>query len=148
MPNSLEWKEDYKIGIESIDDQHKCLFDIIARIANLDAATSNKEELKNILGELSAYMHQHFEDEENFMRKIKYPELKDHQKIHQEIIDFINITVKNSPTLKIIQTKLKFVIKKLLVDHITLEDMKYKLYLSQNTEMIDNSTKGEDISDL
>lgn len=128
MATGLEWSEEYRLGIKGIDHQHEHLFDIVARIAALDAATSTKEDLKIILGELNSYMCEHFSDEEAYMRRINFPEYDYHRKLHAEIIEFVNTSVANAPTLAMIQTKLKFIIKKALIEHIIHEDMKIKLF--------------------
>lgn len=139
MANGLEWNEKYRLDIAAIDDQHQYLFEIVARIAALDSVNSDKEELKAILGELSSYMREHFRDEEAYMRRIGFPEYKYHQKLHAEIIEFVNASVTRSPTIAMIQTKLKFIIKKALIDHIVDEDTKIKLYtVSQKSEFIDD----------
>lgn len=141
MATGLEWNEEYRLGISQIDEQHKYLFEIVAQIANLDALTSTKEELKAILVELSRYMNEHFNDEEVYMHRIGFPEYENHRKLHREIIEFVNTSVTNSPTLAMIRTKLKFIIKKALIDHIIIEDMKYKLYAATlKEEYIDDCT--------
>jgi len=141
MGTGLEWNEEYRLGISYIDDQHKKLFEIVAQIAALDALTSTKEELKAILGELNRYMSEHFRDEELYMHKIGFPEYEYHQNLHREIIEFVNSSVTSSPTLAMIRTKLKFIIKKALIDHIVIEDMKYKLYaMTLKGEMADDCT--------
>jgi hemerythrin len=128
MANELEWNEAYRLGIEGIDAQHAHLFEIVGRIAALDAATSTKEELRDILAELSDYMRRHFADEEVYMKRIGFPEYEAHRTLHREIITFFNGAVSHSPTIAMIQTKLKFIIKKALVDHIVGEDMKIQRY--------------------
>lgn len=134
MATGLEWSEEYRLGIHAVDTQHERLFEIVGRIAALNVATSTKEDLKQILGELSSYMSEHFRDEESYMRKIAFPEYEYHHKLHQEIIEFVNRSVTNSPTIAMIQTKLKFIIKKALIDHIISEDMKIKLYAASLKE--------------
>ncbi|MDD4885131.1 MAG: bacteriohemerythrin [Sulfuricurvum sp.] len=134
MATGLEWDESYRLGIEGIDLQHIRLFEIVGRIAALDAISSTKEQLKEILGELSDYMREHFRDEEKYMQSIKYPDYEYHHKLHNEIIDFVKTSVSNAPSIAMIQTKLKFIIKKALIDHIVQEDTKIKLYaLKANT---------------
>ncbi|MDD5052981.1 MAG: hemerythrin family protein [Sulfuricurvum sp.] len=140
MATGLEWDEFYRLGIEGIDIQHQKLFEIVGRIAVLDAASSTKEDLRHILKELSNYMREHFHDEEIYMRSIGFPEYGYHKELHHEIIEFVNTTVSNSPTLAMIQTKLKFIIKKALIDHIINEDMKIKLYMSQYKPKTDDCT--------
>ncbi|MDD5717424.1 MAG: bacteriohemerythrin [Sulfuricurvum sp.] len=138
MPHSFAWREEYRLGINSIDQQHRHLFEIVERIAKLDAASSSKEELRQILGELSQYMREHFSDEESYMESIQFPELEQHRKIHQDIIEFFNHSISNSPTIAMIQTKLKFIIKKALIEHIVSEDIKIKLYSMKKKELVDD----------
>jgi hemerythrin len=141
MATGLEWSEEYRLGICGIDRQHEHLFEIVGRIAALDALTSSKEELGTILGELSRYMSEHFKDEEAYMRRIGFPEYEEHRKLHLEIIEFVNTSVTSSPTLAMIRSKLKFIIKKALIDHIVIEDMKYKLYVATlKEESVDDCT--------
>mgnify|MGYP001809837603 CR=1 FL=1 len=141
MATGLEWSEKYRLGISGIDRQHEYLFEIVGRIAALDALTSTKEELGTILGELSRYMSDHFKDEEAYMSRIGFPEYEYHRNLHREIIEFVNASVTNSPTLAMIRTKLKFIIKKALIDHIVTEDMKYKLYVETlKSEYTDDCT--------
>lgn len=138
MSTGLEWNEEYRLGLSGIDQQHEHLFEIVGRIAKLDAVTSTKEDLSQILGELSSYMREHFTDEEVYMKHICYPELEYHSNLHHEIIKFVSESVSNSPTLAMIQTKLKFIIKKALIDHIIQEDMKIKLYMTKRSDTIDD----------
>jgi hemerythrin len=140
MATGLEWNETYLLGIKGIDDQHHRLFEIVGRIASLDAVTSTKEELRQILGELSNYMREHFHDEELYLQRIGFPELEYHKNLHKDIIKFFNSSVSNSPTLAMIQTKLKFIIKKALIDHIIEEDMKIKLFCASRQESDDDYT--------
>jgi hemerythrin len=140
MATGLEWSEEYRLGISGIDAQHEYLFEIVGRIAVLDALTSTKEELKAILGELNSYMSEHFRDEEIYMRRIGFPAYEYHRNLHHEIIEFVNQSITSSPTLAMIRTKLKFIIKKALIDHIVNEDMKYKLYAETLKDYVDECT--------
>lgn len=137
MTDEFAWHEEYRIGIDNIDFQHKHLFQIVARITALDSAISTKEELRGILIELSNYMKEHFKDEEDYMLKINFPEYEYHRELHQDIIDFVNKSVTNSPSIAIIKTKLKFIIKKALIDHILEEDMKIKLFTASEKKRDD-----------
>lgn len=134
MATGLEWSEEYRLGISGIDRQHYHLFEIVADIVALDAATSTKEDIKAILGELSSYMREHFSDEEAYMKRIGFPGFEHHRKLHADIIEFVNTSITGAPTLAMIQTKLKFIIKKALIDHIVHEDMKIKRYAASIKE--------------
>ena len=73
-------------------------------------------------------MNTHFKDEEEYMSSIKYPQLEEHKKLHQELIDYLASVIKTPAKLEIIKTKMKVVAKRALIDHIMNEDTKIKLF--------------------
>ncbi|MDD5717875.1 MAG: hemerythrin domain-containing protein [Sulfuricurvum sp.] len=130
---TIQWSETYRLGIGSIDTQHQRLFKIIEKINVLDMQNpSLKNEVREIFYELSDYMKKHFYDEECHMRRIDFPELEHHQTMHHKMIHQVNELIASKLPLEMIQTKLKFAIKKTLIEHIIHEDMKIKRYQSHN----------------
>ena len=87
MLENTQWKEDYIIGNDTIDTQHKYLFEIAKRVMKLEKSASVKVELKSIVLDFNNYMKQHFSYEESFMKEINYPEIKQHIKLHKKFID-------------------------------------------------------------
>jgi hemerythrin len=129
MPgNGLQWNEAYRLGIGTIDKQHQKLFDIVGEIFSLKEHNDVKEEIRNILYELHEYIQIHFSDEEAYMKEIEYPELAHHQQLHKKIVENVAAITKNSDRLDILQTKMRVIAKRALVDHILNEDMKIKEY--------------------
>lgn len=87
-----EMKQEYYIGIEEIDDQHKELF----RIANdayeilRDNFIIDKfDHIVTIIHELRDYAKQHFADEEAYMEKIQYKRILSQKVEHAEFIEKI-----------------------------------------------------------
>ena len=64
----MKWKDEYSVGIDVIDEQHKKLFEISEVLAN--AIEIN--EIKDILLFLENYMEFHFNTEEALMKKYGY----------------------------------------------------------------------------
>jgi len=124
----IPWDDKYKIGIENIDIQHKKLFDLVNDLYDLDTSEDNKEEIRVILYRFSDYMQTHFQDEEKYMLSIGYPQLDKHKKIHKGIIDALSLIIHTPAKLSIIQTKMRVVAKRYLVDHIIREDSKIKKF--------------------
>lgn len=85
------WKESYRIGIESIDEQHKALFDaigkLLAAIERNDA--TSKEVYVETVAFLSDYVARHFRDEEAYQASIGYGGLEAHRKLHQDFTQSI-----------------------------------------------------------
>ena len=74
----FEFTDDCLTGIETIDDEHRNLFALLSRAQNLldiDYQQDHYQELKGILEELDRYAEEHFSHEEEYMMKIRDPEL-------------------------------------------------------------------------
>ena len=128
MQDKLLWDDAYSLGIEEIDTQHKHLFEIANRIFTLKSSSKVKEDIRDILYELSDYVKEHFKDEEDYMSSINFPYLEDHKQEHQKIIGIVGSILDNNHRLDTIQTKMRMIAKRALVEHILHEDMKIKVY--------------------
>ena len=126
--NAVEWDNSYNLNIKSLDAQHKKLFEIVNRLYTLNEHSS-KEEIRGILYEFSDYMRTHFKDEEQFMDSISYPGFQEHKKIHENIIEHLNDLIRTPAKIGIIKTKMRVLAKHTLIDHITHEDTKIKLFI-------------------
>jgi len=71
------WKDEFNLGVKSIDDQHKKLFDFLNRlhdIANRNDGFDHHDEIVQIFGELRDYTVYHFKYEEELMAKYGFDE--------------------------------------------------------------------------
>ncbi|WP_372999400.1 bacteriohemerythrin [Sulfurimonas sp.] len=136
----VPWDDRYKLGIENIDAQHEKLFELVNRLFELEDSNSNKEELRTILYEFSDYMQTHFRDEEEYMSMIEFPELEEHKKLHQEIVESLAQIISTPAKLNIIKSKMRIVSKRALIDHIMHEDTKLNIFLAEQED--------EDIFDI
>ncbi len=85
MDKQLVWKDEFDIGVDAIDKEHRRLFSIINRLFIL----RNKEQKNGKACEEGIryfYEHaiRHFTDEENYMELIGYKNLKMHKRIHKD----------------------------------------------------------------
>ncbi|MCI9035620.1 MAG: bacteriohemerythrin [Lachnospiraceae bacterium] len=81
------WKDEYKVGIDKIDEQHRQLFDKIGNlleIAKSGNEETNRRECMEIIDFLIGYTITHFEAEERLQRDRKYVSYEQHHKIHEE----------------------------------------------------------------
>lgn len=137
----IHWEHDYSIGIKSIDNQHKKLFDLVNKLYDLEESKNIKEEIREILYAFNDYTIVHFRDEEAYMNSIGYPNFEEHKKIHEHIVESLSQIVHTPATLNIIKSKMRVVAKRVLIDHIVNEDHKIWEYVKKHN--ID-----EDIYDL
>jgi hemerythrin len=82
-------KEEYKIGVELIDEQHKKLFELADKAYMLlkDAFSLDKyDKIVEIVEELKEYTIFHFKSEEEYMESINYKRLFTQKIEHEKFI--------------------------------------------------------------
>ncbi len=91
------WNKNFETGIESIDEQHKKLVDILNRLAAHLANHSSDIVLNDIFDELANYADYHFKSEEEVWNKyFKDDEWKsEHEKTHGTFIGDV-VEIKNN----------------------------------------------------
>ena len=84
----LKWDEKYSVGISMIDEEHKKLIGILNKAIFAKGHNDNpeelREELKEVLREMTNYALTHFETEETYMKEFNYPECQDHKEEHKD----------------------------------------------------------------
>lgn len=81
------WKEEYALGVEHIDKQHKGLFDVTGRILRILAdgdSARNRRTCKEAIKYLKDYALSHFADEEEYQRSIGYARYHQHKQRHEQ----------------------------------------------------------------
>jgi hemerythrin len=85
----IEWRDDFNIGIGSIDYEHRELIGLINMIFERLEAGGDPEEVAGDLGEVHARIAAHFALEERIMRERKYDQFSDHKTDHERLLDDI-----------------------------------------------------------
>lgn len=83
---AIEWTPNLSVGVTSIDQQHKTLFDKANELFEAGKSNKTKEFISEMLDFLDAYTKQHFQSEEAYMRSINYPGYNDQKKLHTDFI--------------------------------------------------------------
>ena len=126
LRESFGWKEIYTINNQTIDNEHKKLFDIASSAFEVVEDEKRNEKIRTIVKELYEYMKTHFSHEENYMESINYEYLESHKLLHQTIINTLNEFVKQLPSMdtETFEKELARIIDISLVQHIIQEDRK------------------------
>lgn len=112
---AITWKEDLRIGVEQIDNQHK---ELLGRIDNLFEACNKgkgKEEVIKVIDYLGEYVVTHFSDEEDLQKKYAYPEYNNHKAMHTQFIKDFEV-LKGSLNKDGVSPGLVIRMNKLLID--------------------------------
>lgn len=86
----VKWEEKYCLRVESIDEQHKELFQIANRIYDLlknDLITDKYDHIVEIIEELKKYTVYHFKAEEEYMQSIGYKKFLSHKVAHNDFLE-------------------------------------------------------------
>jgi hemerythrin-like metal-binding protein len=84
VPN-IVWSETLLIGKLEIDAEHKQLIRIANSLLRAMQEGRNKNDFAKILHELREYTVFHFNNEEEYMRSIGYPDLNKHIEEHNTL---------------------------------------------------------------
>lgn len=83
----IEWKDEFSVGVASVDLEHRQMIDLINDLHSLVGDNASEEEVSTMLGEIFAQISAHFALEEKFMRETRYPHFPDHKGDHEKLLD-------------------------------------------------------------
>ena len=124
----IQWKPEYAIGIEVIDEQHKKLFDIAEEAEELlllPERIDKFDEIMKIIQELKDYVVFHFAEEEKIIKEIGYKKFFTHCIYHHDFVIALremkidDIDEKQDEHIH----KLLQMVNSWLVAHVTKEDV-------------------------
>jgi hemerythrin len=126
----MVWEESFRVKVAEIDEQHRRWIEIINELHDALTSTGAGGQLtERILGEMLDYAAFHFSFEEDYLRKIGYPELEKHRHQHQHFLDTIlnKFQAEHRGDL-VLNTEVMRLLTDWLRDHILTEDRKYMLF--------------------
>lgn len=90
MANWIEWRPEYRVGVEKIDQQHEGLFGMFNELGDALWDGKGKDVIGKTLRYLAEYAADHFHMEEAYMRSCNYPGYSEHKKVHDELVDEVS----------------------------------------------------------
>ncbi len=85
----IEWRDDFKTGVASIDYEHEHLITTINHLHDGITGDDPFESAQFMLGEIHALIEAHFALEEKVMRDMKYGEYTAHKGDHDALLEDI-----------------------------------------------------------
>ena len=89
----FEWKDEYLLGLEHLDFEHKDLFVCINNLYEQCSIQSDGGELEDCLGQLHVRLVAHFALEENTMCEMKNPHYQAHKAEHDRFLEEVTEVV-------------------------------------------------------
>lgn len=135
LRKSTKWHKSYETGNEQMDKEHKELFDILNEAFEEVDDSKREQKIKDVLTHLYGFMKTHFKEEEKLMREIKYPKLKEHIQLHNEIVHNCNELVQevNNMEDSLFEKELAQLIDISLIEHILKEDSQIVVWQNNNS---------------
>ncbi len=85
----VEWRDDFKIGIDSVDYEHRQMIELINDVHAKLSNDAPQNEILAFLGEVFTRISAHFALEERIMRGWQYDQYEDHKADHERLLDEI-----------------------------------------------------------
>ena len=124
---SINWKDEFSVGVKEMDDQHKKLLAMINKLIIEQKTLTDPKTIADLLTEMTDYAQVHFRAEEYLMAEYGYEQKTLQEKQHQAFIDkTISFCSASDIGPNILSTALLDYLGTWLVEHILQEDMKYK----------------------
>ncbi|MFT7005850.1 MAG: hemerythrin [Colwellia sp.] len=127
----IEWTAKLSVGIDSIDEQHKKLVNMINALNDAMLTNSSDELLGKIFIGLAAYTQKHFTYEENMFAEYGYPDSEEHKRQHNELIaQVVELKEKfiENPQ-RTMSADLMLFLKRWITNHIMRTDKEYAEFL-------------------
>ena len=121
----LEWKKEYSVGVEMIDEQHKMFIGIINELYVAIIEKKEKQILDDVFKQLVAYTQFHFQTEERYFDEFHYEGAEEHKMAHKKLCDQIADLQKREGSIMENPFELMDFLEDWLVDHIMGMDKKY-----------------------
>ncbi|AAK78055.1 hemerythrin [Clostridium acetobutylicum] len=124
------WKDEFELGIDKIDNEHRKLFEIANKGYELlknEFYVDKYDKIMDIIVELKEYAEFHFSEEEDYLASIGYKKLFTHKLEHDSFIkkvESFNIKEIDYDQDKYIQEMLDFVVT-WIKEHILEKDREY-----------------------
>jgi hemerythrin len=83
----IEWKDEFDLGIEEVDSEHRALVAVINALQEALLAGAGRADVIEGISEIYTLVSAHFEREEAFMRNSRYMAYAEHKEDHEVLLD-------------------------------------------------------------
>ena len=131
----LSWREDYRVGVEHIDEEHRGLFALITEFHDRHRGGADPKDLAKILNDLVQYGEEHFRHEEQTMLENEYPAHAAHCRMHEELyLAIFRLSEELAADSSSMTMDTHSFLRNWLVSHILTHDLQFADYLALRAE--------------
>jgi len=129
----FEWREEYSVNVDEIDQQHKKLIQMINDLHTAMKEKKAKDVIEDVLKRMESYVEEHFNTEEKYFDKFDYPEAEEHIQEHDQFVEKVEEFIEDYMDGKMmLSMKLINFLKDWLTNHIKGTDQKYSEFFNEH----------------
>ena len=126
---SFKWKKKWETGDSILDKQHYGIFKNGSNIMNRSFSCIKSKGFEKEVQELLNHIQEHFQYEESFLERIKYPNIEEHKELHKELTRKILSLKKYYETGELKPSDLfSFILDDVIVGHLIEQDVLFFSY--------------------
>ena len=130
----IKWDESFSVDHDEIDEQHRKWIDIYNMMDRAMVEPNLRTQTKIIeraLEMMLEYTDSHFRYEEEFMRRVGYPDIVPHIRMHKDFDSMIYHYYRDATMGEpLLNSRLLKIIRDWLFEHALVEDKKFCQYAS------------------
>jgi diguanylate cyclase (GGDEF)-like protein/hemerythrin-like metal-binding protein len=137
------WNDGMSVGIDAIDEDHKNIIAIIAKLSYAKNEDASKQTITAIFTELEHSIVTHFGKEEELLEQSCYADIIAHKANHQKFIEQLPILKKEWLTENCRETSDKIItfLQQWIVNDILVEDLNYASSVKTMDDLDNNRNK-------
>lgn len=143
----LKWTQDFSVGMESLDTDHKLLIGFINQLDMAITRGDPHHEVRSVLDALLDYTDYHFNREEALMKACGYPDFDAHAQSHQimrhQVADIRERFVRNPDAIH--PREILAFLKNWLTSHVVGRDKLYAPFMKSRIDAVNSAN--EDFGD-
>ncbi len=130
-----KWTDEFSIGVDEIDRDHKRLLELLNDLHDAVEAGASRAILGNALDGVMLYVNYHFAHEEGLLLRMSYPGYEKHRQQHQSLM----VTVKEvhesfqSQASDALPRQVPEFLTNWLFEHVLRADRAFSLYIEENS---------------
>lgn len=133
----MEWSDEYSVGIEEIDSQHRRLVKLFSMVgASIERNRSSCEDGLDWIETLKGVAESHMEFEEALMRLYDYQEIVEHQQAHRLFIRKMAVILKTTPNEPAVVAVLTGYLSEWLKGHVRGADARFAQFILSGAAVV------------
>ncbi len=137
----VEWKQEYEIGINVIDTQHKRIVDYINQLVDFDGHAGH-DEMAELINALIDYTYSHFAFEEALMEEAGYEFLSVHKRTHEAFSERVGDLHQRFKQGNDVSAEIGTLLQTWLINHILDDDQSYVPLVRRQLALIEKKDAG------